>query len=94
MAYSPFYFLSDNHGKPKNPVRHLSIDNHVAPLFQVFRPPYLGIDPYSRCCRDSFDIIEREFNAGIEINAAEIRRFDEMVIMNKHKTALTMVQPG
>ena len=61
-------------------MRHLSIDNHVAPLFQVFRPPYLGIDPYSRSCRDSFDIIEKEFEIGIEINSATLRRYDDMVL--------------
>ena len=61
VSYFFSFFHVDNHGIPKNTIRHLSIDNHVAPIFQVFRPPYLGINPAQRRCRDSFDIIEKEF---------------------------------
>ena len=70
---------------PKSPVRHLAINDYTAPLFQVFRPPYLGINPQNRSCHDAFDIIEYEFKRGILINATEIRKFDELNGL-KHET--------
>ena len=75
-------------------MRHYSIDNHISPLFQVFRPPYLGIDPHSRCCRDAFDIIDKDFEMGIEVNAAELRRYDEKILKEREqKERSSFAQP-